>query len=222
MKKFELTSDYKVFGEKKLFRIKALVDFGDVKIGTSGGYIEKEDNLSQDGNAWVGGDALVYGNAWVGGDAQVYGNALVSGNARVCGKALVYDDAWVGDDALVYGNARIAGNARVYGKALVYGNARIYDDAQDIEEPKPSAKKEEPKTFRNRLIEMVKASGQEVIDRAEDLVGDGDLISDFDIWLRFPTDGRMITGCPTIEVTRSHLSKKSFGVLVGKDEASEE
>lgn len=43
--------------EKKLFRIKALVEFGSVKAGELGGYAEKEENISQDGNAWVYGDA---------------------------------------------------------------------------------------------------------------------------------------------------------------------
>lgn len=74
-----------------------------------------------------------------------------------------------------------------------------------------------PEKFRALLIEMVKAAGQEVIDRAEDLVGNGDLISDFDIWLRFPTEGRMINGCPTIEVSRSHYSKECMDVIIGRD-----
>ena len=76
MNKFELTAEFvtNVFG-KKLFRIKALVAFGDVEKGELGGFIEKEDNLSHDGNAWVYGDAQVYGNARVSGDARVYGNA---------------------------------------------------------------------------------------------------------------------------------------------------
>ena len=76
MKKFELTAEFvtNVFG-KKLFRIKALVAFGDVEKGELGGFIEKEDNLSHDDNAWVSG------NAWVYGDARVSGNAQVSGNA---------------------------------------------------------------------------------------------------------------------------------------------
>lgn len=73
------------------------------------------------------------------------------------------------------------------------------------------------KNFRDNLVDMVKAAGQEVIDRAEDLVGNGELMTDFDIWLRFPLDGRMMTGCPTIEVTRSHVSKKSLDVLFGDD-----
>ena len=103
MKKFELTAEFvtNVFGEK-LFRIKALVAFGNVEKGELGGFIEKEDNLSHDGNAWV------YGDAQVSGHARVYGNAWVSGNAQVYGDALVYGDAQVSGDAWVYGDADYA------------------------------------------------------------------------------------------------------------------
>ena len=76
MKKFELTSEFvtNIFGTK-LFRIKALVEFGNIKAGELGGYIEKEENLDQDGNAWVYGNAEVCDNAWVCGNAEVCGNA---------------------------------------------------------------------------------------------------------------------------------------------------
>lgn len=57
---------------KKLFRIKALVDIEEygVKKGDLGGWIEKEDNLSQSGNAWIFGEAKVYDDAEVSGDAD--------------------------------------------------------------------------------------------------------------------------------------------------------
>ena len=71
MKKFELTSDFKMYLGMKLFRIKALVDFGNVKAGDLGGYIEKEKNLSHNGNAWVSGNARVYDNARVSGNADI-------------------------------------------------------------------------------------------------------------------------------------------------------
>lgn len=81
MKKFELTTEYKIniFG-KKLYRIKALVDFGTVKAGDLGGFIEKEDNVS------------MYGNAWVYDDACVYDEARVLCNAEVCDCARIHDD----------------------------------------------------------------------------------------------------------------------------------
>ena len=136
MKKFELTSETKinVFG-KKLFRIKALISFGCVEAGETGGWVEKEENLSQSGDAWVYGnawvydnakvcgDAWVYGNAWVYDNAKVYGNAWVYDNAKVCGDALVYGDAWVCGDACVRGNAKVCGNAWICGNAWVCGDA---------------------------------------------------------------------------------------------------
>ena len=86
MKKYELTSEFvmNAFGTK-LFRIKATASFGNVEKGELGGFIEKEDNLSHDGDAWVSGDAHVSGDAWVSGDAHVSGNvdyAVVAGFGR--------------------------------------------------------------------------------------------------------------------------------------------
>lgn len=69
MKKFKLTSEFIVdISGVKLFRIKALIEFGNVKAGDLGGYIEKEENLSHMGNAWVSGNAQVSGDARVSGD----------------------------------------------------------------------------------------------------------------------------------------------------------
>ena len=77
MKKYELTEEtFTVFG-KTLYRIRAVRDFGSVKTGEFGGYIEKEENLSHFGDAWVYGNAKVYGDARVSGNAWVYGNAEV-------------------------------------------------------------------------------------------------------------------------------------------------
>ena len=71
-KKFELLPDdtIEVFGRKH-FRIKAKINFGTVETGELGGYIEKEENLSENGDATVSDDARVYGNAEVYGDAWV-------------------------------------------------------------------------------------------------------------------------------------------------------
>lgn len=66
------------------------------------------------------------------------------------------------------------------------------------------------KIFREKLVKMVQEAGQDLIDRAEDLVGNGDLISDFGIWVRFPINEQI--GCPEIEVTRSHIVKNAVYV----------
>ena len=96
MNKYEMLYDDKIeIGSHTLYRIRALKNFGTVKAGDIGGYIEKEENLSQKGNCWV------YDNAKVRGNARVYGNALVYKNARVYG------------DAYVSGNAHICDNAKI-------------------------------------------------------------------------------------------------------------
>ena len=79
MKKYELTGETKEARGVMLKRIRAVLDFGGVRAGDIGGWIEKEENLSHDG------DARVYGNAQVYGNARVYGDALVSGDAWVYG-----------------------------------------------------------------------------------------------------------------------------------------
>ena len=89
MKKFELIAESKInwFG-RTLYRIKACIDFtttsGDeVKAGDLGGYVEKEQNLSHNGKAWVWGNAKVWGNAEISGDAEVSSDAEVSGDASI-------------------------------------------------------------------------------------------------------------------------------------------
>ena len=142
MKKYELTEETVTVYGKTLYRIRAVRDFGSVKTGEFGGYIEKEENLSHFGDAWVSGDARVSGNAWVYGEArvsgnawaygevQVAGNAWIYGDARVFGNAWVYGDARVSENAWVYGDARVSGDARVFDNAWVYGNAKVSGDAR--------------------------------------------------------------------------------------------
>ena len=83
MKKYELTEETVTVYGKTLYRIRAVRDFGSVKTGEFGGYIEKEENLSHFGNAWVSGNAWVFDNARVYDNAWVFGDAWVSGNAEV-------------------------------------------------------------------------------------------------------------------------------------------
>ena len=97
-KKYELSNETIEIDGITLHRIKALKDFSDVKAGDLGGWVEKEDNLSQ------------IGNAWIGGNAKVYGSVKVFGNAKVCDNAKVYCDAEVHGNACIYGDAKVCGN----------------------------------------------------------------------------------------------------------------
>ena len=76
MNKYELTSETLQYVGHTLYRIKALKDFGSIKAGQFGGWIESEENLSQADNAWV------YNNAKVFDKARVYGQGEgLQGNA---------------------------------------------------------------------------------------------------------------------------------------------
>ena len=135
-----IPEDCKTNYGRKLYRIKALKDFGVVKAGELGGFIVRENNLSYDGEAWVCENAEVFDNARICNDARIYGKAriygdaivrnkaTIGGNALIYDNALICDDAWIYDNAYVYGNAKVFGKARVYDKAYVCGNVLVYNN----------------------------------------------------------------------------------------------
>ena len=110
-KKYRLDETDRIdFYGHTLYRIIALKDFSDVKAGDKGGYVESEDNLSHDGDAWiydkahVAGNAKVRDNAQVSGDTEIHGYTQIAGNARVSGYGeLNVDDTITEDVALDFG-----------------------------------------------------------------------------------------------------------------------
>ncbi|WP_281713783.1 hypothetical protein [Anaerotignum lactatifermentans] len=133
--KYELTSHFIAFTDRKIFRIKAVRSFGNIEKGTIGGYVESEKNLSHEGNCWVSDDAAVFEdaivreNAVVSGNSWIRGHAIISGNASVKENAFVNNFAIVKDNANVTGKARILGNTRVIDNAYVTDRAKVYQNA---------------------------------------------------------------------------------------------
>lgn len=70
MKKHRIRKDLNITiaSGKILYRIKRISN------GELGGYIEREDNLSQAGECWVRNNALVFGNA------RIYDNSKITGD----------------------------------------------------------------------------------------------------------------------------------------------
>lgn len=141
-KKYELLAQATFYGGRELHRIRALRDFGCVKKGDLGGYVQSEDNLSHKGDCWVASDARVYdearvsGNALIYNDAEVFNDAQVSGEAEVFGEARVFGNANIRDMTEVSGNAEvfnfatIDGTARITQRARVYGYAEVFGEAE--------------------------------------------------------------------------------------------
>lgn len=152
MKKYEFTGETKAvnsLGNINVRRIKAKKLFQSpmlMKANDLGGWIQKVENLSHKGNAWIAenarvyDDAQVYDNAGVCGNAKIYENAMIYGNAEICdnvwayGNAQIYGDARISDNAevcdyvKVYDHAEIFGSAEICGNAKIYGNAEVYDN----------------------------------------------------------------------------------------------
>ena len=129
-KKYKLTDETIQVSGHTLHRIEALTDFINAHKGEKGGFIESEENLSQEDDCWIFDDAKVWGDAKVLNNAVVCRNAYVYGNARVYGDALIRGRAEVFGDATVYVNARICDNAKVWDKATIYDGAVISGNAE--------------------------------------------------------------------------------------------
>ena len=128
-RKYEFTGKTKVNDAGvTLHQIIAIRHFGDVNSLRIGGWIEKEENLSHDGDCWVARLAEVYG------DARVIDNAKVLGEARVFGNAVVRENAVVGDYAHVYGDADVYGNVMLSGDSEVFGSVSVFGKENTDEE----------------------------------------------------------------------------------------
>lgn len=67
---------------------------------------------------------------------------------------------------------------------------------------------------RKRLIQEVKDCGQDLVDRAEDFVGNFDFMTDFSIDIRFRVTGKE---APTIEVNHEYYPKPMMDRYLRKE-----
>lgn len=105
------------------YRIRALIDIPrhGVRAGELGGFVSGKRCLSQEDDAWIGGEAYV-------STSSMFGNqfASVTGNALVAGKAVVVDSR-IDQMAQVTENAHVRhsvvrGHSQVMGEATVYSS----------------------------------------------------------------------------------------------------
>lgn len=153
-KKYALTEETTTIydeGENAHHLLHRIVALKDIEIdenrkvtkGELGGFIESEENLSQEGNCWLDAileyeecvdvSSMAYGNSKILDDAFVGGfESIVSGNAKVCEEAIVWstnvcDNAEVGKNAIVSdsciaGDCIIAGDCNVENIEIIGGS----------------------------------------------------------------------------------------------------
>ena len=151
--KYEINyNDTIIRNGKTLYGIRSLKNFGNINIGDLGGYIEKENNLSQYGNCWIYPDCYVYDDAFIEDNAvvmrnsEVFGNAVVRSDSIVIENSKIYDNAYITgksfiENSKVYGNTNLLGspvvsdNSEVFGNVklkrhcIITNNSKIYDNA---------------------------------------------------------------------------------------------
>lgn len=133
-----------------LHRIQACSDVNEsVMSGTLGGYVESEENLSQDGSCWVHDAAICCENAKVERDAQLFDGTCARGSALVTGDAVMFESAIAEGNCCVRSgeikdHARVAGSAVVgesmidglspliQGHSNVYGTVRGWVSVKDV------------------------------------------------------------------------------------------
>ena len=124
MKKYELLkNDTKMINGHEVYRIRALIDFNDVKAGDLGGYVEKYENLSHEGSAWIYDDAVAYE------DAQIFDDAVLKNEAIARGETLIFGRATVKTCAVITEQARVTGDTVVAGNVVVGARTVLFDDA---------------------------------------------------------------------------------------------
>ena len=119
-KKYEFTDETDVIWNTTLHRIRALRDFGSVKAGDLGGFLECEKNLSHEGEWWVADHAAVMHSAMVKDDAVVKGNSVV----KDC--AVVKDNSKI-EYACIYKSSTISGCSEIKNGAVITTSGNLSD-----------------------------------------------------------------------------------------------
>lgn len=128
----------------KLYRIKALKNFGAIKKGTKGGYVESVDNLSQEGNCWINFPSMVCDNAKITDNATILGSIKICDNAKITNdvtisiiKGYVYGNVTISDNvvinctkAIIHDNVTIKGSSIIGGIATICNNVLITDNSK--------------------------------------------------------------------------------------------
>ena len=97
------------FEGEKLYRIKALKDFKDIKKGDLGGWVSNENNLSQYGNCWI------------------YDEAKCTGNSRMYGNSAMYEYSEMHDNSIMHEYSEMHDNSSMYGNSIMYGDSKMHD-----------------------------------------------------------------------------------------------
>lgn len=84
-----------------LRQVIAVTDFNDVKAGTSGGWVDADNVLSQQGDCWIYDE-----------NAMAFAGTEITGNARITQPCTLYNNVRIGDNVWI-DRADISDGARI-------------------------------------------------------------------------------------------------------------
>lgn len=94
----------------------------------SGGWVEKQDNLSQDGDCYISEDTILIGDCKITDNAIIV-NSEITDNTIISGNAVV-EDSKISGNTIITDNARVK-NCVIYSAAFIGENATVIDSVLD-------------------------------------------------------------------------------------------
>lgn len=125
-KKYELTDITIEFEGRKLYRIIALKDFFDVKKGDIGGYVQSEDNLSQEGDCWVYDQAKCMDNARMFDNSKIYDSSKMFDNSEMHDNSKMHDHSKMFDDSEMHDYSEMLDRSVLYRDSVLKDKEKLY------------------------------------------------------------------------------------------------
>ena len=142
-KKFELSNITMEYKGRTLYRIKATKDFSDVKKGDLGGWVQYEENLSQQGICWIYDDAKCMDNSRVTEDsimrdfAEMYDCSKMHDCSQMFDHSEMHYCSEMHDYSQMHDFSEMHGNSMLKDKEKLYGKLySIVDDFIEIHNKK--------------------------------------------------------------------------------------
>ena len=126
-KKYEILMDKENTIEwegRTLHRIRALKDFRNVRKGDTGGYVENEYNLSQEGDCWIYDEAKAMDNS------RIYDNSVMYNYSVMYDYSEIHDSSIMHDNGRMYNNSRMYDYSEIHDSSIMHDNGRMYNDSE--------------------------------------------------------------------------------------------
>ena len=184
-RKYELTNISMEFGERTLYRIRALRDFSDIKKGDLGGWVSSENNLSQEGDCWIYDNAKcmdnarMYDNSTMYDYSEMYDYSIMRGDSEMHSYTEMHDYTIMYSCSKMYGCSEMHDSSTMHGNSTMYGNSIMFDSSEMHD--------------RSEMHDHSKMYGDSILKDKEKLYGE--LISKVDKFIDISNPkGEIVTG----------------------------